>query len=104
MMLPVQPMPTMTASTSFNRVAICPAPSREVRDGLRLHHVPPVAGLLHHPGADTRRARRAAPPRAGLVAVAAIERIGEEALHCDGEQRLEELLAVEILERSLARL
>src|SRR5262249_19395088 len=51
-MLPVQPMPTMTASTSFNRVAISLLPSREIRDRLRLDDVALVAILLDQVGID----------------------------------------------------
>src|SRR6195256_4012353 len=104
MMLPVQPMPTMTASTSFNRVAIAAPPLREIRDRLRIDHVALVAIVIDQGGIDRRQAGIADHPPTRLVAVAAIDRIGEEALHRDGEQRLEELLAVEIAERGLARL
>src|SRR5262249_41658224 len=40
----------------------------------------------------------------GLIAVAGVDRIGEEAFHGDLQERFEERLAVEILERSLALL
>src|SRR5262245_4816542 len=104
MMLPVQPMPTMTASISFNRVAIAALPSGKVRDRLRLDHVALVAILIDQGGIDRRQAGIADHPPCGLVAVAAIDGIGEEALHGDLQQRPEELLAVEIGERGLARL
>src|SRR5262245_2496300 len=101
MMLPVQPMPTMTASTSFNRVAMA-ASSREVGDRLRVDDVALAAILLDRVGVGCRQTREADHLPGDLVAVAAIDRVGEEALHGDGEQRLEELLAVEIGKLRLA--
>src|SRR5262249_3752288 len=79
-MPPVQPSPTMTASTSFNLVAISSS-SAHVGDGdwvggeflvAILHDVLPV---------HRDRAGKADQPPARLVAVAAIDRVGEHALH-----------------------
>src|SRR5262245_10241502 len=103
-MLPVQPMPTMTASTSFNRVAISLLPSREIRDRLRLDDVAFVAILLDQVGIDRWQPGEANHLPCDLIAVAAVDRISEEALHCDLQQRLEEWLGVEIAELGLARL
>src|SRR5262245_16964241 len=94
MMLPVQPMPTMTASTSFNRVAMA-ASSRKVRNRLRRLLVRLVAVLRDHVAIGRRQAGEADHLPRHLVAIAAIDRIGEEPLHVEGEQPLEELLAVE---------
>src|SRR5438067_2414586 len=101
MMLPVQPMPTMTASTSFKRVAMAVS-SRKIGDRLRLGDVALAAILLDRIGVGCRQAREAHHLPGNLVAVAAIDRIGKEAFHGDGEQRLEELLAVEIGELGLS--
>src|SRR5262245_45216953 len=95
MMLPVQPMPTMTASTSFNRVAMS-APSGKVGDRLRLGDVALAAVLIDQVGVGCRQAGKADHPPRRLVAVAAVDRVGEKALHGEGEQRLEKLLAVEL--------
>src|SRR5438105_3038117 len=90
MMLPVQPMPTMTASTSFNRVAMA-ASSRKVRNGLRRLLVGLVAVLRDVVAVGRGQAREADHLPRDLVAVAPMNRVGEEALHVDGEQRLEQL-------------
>src|SRR5262245_38695337 len=95
MMLPVQPMPTMTASTSFNRVAMS-APSRKVGDRLRLGDVALAAILLDQVRVGCRQAGETQHLPGHLVAIAAVDRVGEKALHGDGEQRLEKLLAVEV--------
>src|SRR5262249_13757469 len=101
MMLPVQPMPTMTASTSFKRVAMAPS-SRKVRDRLPRHGVPLLAIVLDQVGVGRGQARKADHLPRHLVAVAAVDRIGEEALHGEVEERVEKLLAVEIDEVGLA--
>src|SRR5215831_18527659 len=101
MMLPVQPMPTMTASTSFKRVAMAPS-SRKVRDRLRRHGVTLVAVLLDQVGVGRGQARKADHLPRHLVAVAAVDRIGEEALHGELEERIEKLLAVEVDQVGLA--
>src|SRR5229473_3011568 len=103
MMLPVQPMPTMTASTSFNRVAMA-ASSRKVRNGLRRLLVGLVAVLRDDVAIGCRQTGEADHLPRHLVAVAPMDRIGEEALHVEPEQRLEELLAVEADELRLALL
>src|SRR5262245_28746964 len=95
MMLPVQPMPTITASASFNRVAIS-ASSRKVGDRLRLGDVALAAILVDQVGVGRRQAGKAHHPPRHLVAVAAVDRIGKEALHGDGEQCLKKLPAVEV--------
>src|SRR5262249_20666531 len=100
-MLPVQPMPTITASTSFNRVAMS-ASSRKVAYRLRLGDVALAAILLDQVGVGRRQAGKAHRPTRRLVAVAAVDRIGKEALHGDGEQRLKKLLAVEVGKLRLA--
>src|SRR5207245_11293398 len=81
MLLPVQPMPTMTASTSFNRVAIASPSSREIRDRLRFHDVALVAIFLDQVGIDRRQAGEADHLPRHFVAIAAVDRISEEALH-----------------------
>src|SRR5262249_54881039 len=100
-MAPVQPMPTMTASTSFNRVAIAPS-SREVRDRLRIRDIFLVAVGVDLVRIDRRQAGEAEhlPPR--LVAVAAIDRVAEEALHGDVEERVEEAGGADAVELGLA--
>src|SRR5713101_8570147 len=78
---PVQPRPTRTTSTSFSLVVMSFSPSAHVRDADRIDRVFLVAKLLDvlivhrdHPGeADQLPAR--------LVAVAAVDRVGEHALH-----------------------
>ncbi len=102
MMLPVQPMPTMTASTSFNRVVMPASPSRKIRDGLRLDDVALVAVLIDQCRIDRGEPRIAHHAPGGLVAVAPIDRIGEEAFHGDLQQGLEKRLAVEVVEQSFA--
>src|SRR5438876_7204582 len=76
---PVQPIPTMTASTSFKRVAMAIAPSRKVGDRLRLDEIALVAILIDAVGVERGQARIADHLPGRLVAVAAIDRIGEEA-------------------------
>src|SRR5712691_377302 len=79
-MPPVQPSPTMTTSTSFSLVVMSPS-SAHVRDADGVDRVFLVAVLLdvlivhrdHSGEADHLPAR--------LVAVAAVDRVGEHALH-----------------------
>src|SRR6185436_20630188 len=76
-MLPVQPMPITTASTSFNTVAMAPLPLRKVRDGLRS-----LVIFLAEIGLDflaiaRRQAREADHLPCNLVLVAAVNRVGE---------------------------
>src|SRR5215813_11944326 len=80
-MPPVQPRPTMTTSTSFSFVAMVPSRSTDVRDpdgivGERL-----VAILLDMLAVNRDRAREAEHLPARLVAIAAVDRVGEHALH-----------------------
>src|SRR4029077_2813139 len=93
-----------TASTSFNRVAMSEPLSQEIGDRLRFGRVALVAILLDQFGIDRRQPREADHPPRGFVAVAAVDRIGEEALHGDLQKRFEERPAVEVLERSLTLL
>src|SRR6516162_2198772 len=79
-MPPVQPNPTMTASTSFNFVTILP-PSAHVRDadgvggeGLVAIFLDVLAMHRDHPGETDQ-------PPAHFVAVAAIDRIREHPFH-----------------------
>src|SRR5258705_8090202 len=98
--VPVQPMPTMTASTSFKRVAI--APSRKVGDRLRVDEIALVAILIDAVGVQRRQARIADHLPRRLVAIAPIDRIGKEAFHHQVDERVEELPAVELAELRLA--
>src|SRR5262249_47517040 len=101
-MLPVQPMPTMTASTSFNRVAISLLPSREIRDRLRLDDVALVAILLDQVGIDRRQSGGPNHVPCDLVAITAVDRMGGGVPPGDMQQRLQEWLGVEIDELGLA--
>src|SRR5262245_31222794 len=101
---PVQPMPTMTASTSFKRVAMAIAPSRKVGDRLWLDEIAPVAILIDAVGVERRQARIADHLPGGLVAIAAIDWISQEAFHHQVDERIEELPAIEIAELGLAAL
>src|ERR1700688_43510 len=103
MMAPVQPSPIVTASTSFNRVTMS-ASLREVRNGLRLGDVAFVAIFIDDVGVGRRQAGEAEHPPRRLVAVAAIDRIAEEAFHGQRQEAGEEGARIEILERGLALL
>src|SRR5579871_3452775 len=101
-MLPVQPTPITTASTSLRTVAMVVPSLREVRDRARwlvvlLAEV--CLDVLLVGGGQARIAHHL--PRR-LVAVAAVDRIGEEALHRDLQQRVEEHPAGERREIGLA--
>src|SRR5215472_5947559 len=98
---PVKPMLTTTASVSFNRFAIA-ASSTEVCDRLRVRDIALATEGIDLVGIGGGQAGEAEQLPADLVAIAAIDRIGEEAGHGDPVQLAEEGLAVEILERSLA--
>src|SRR5215469_8865920 len=102
-MLPVQPTPITTASTSFKSVAMtglsldpyCGLRGvlREVRDRARR-----LVVFLAEIGLDLLaigggQSRIADHPPGNLVAVAAIDRIGEEAFHGDLQERVEEHVA-----------
>src|SRR5258705_10540660 len=82
--VPVQPMPTMTASTSFKRVAI--APSRKVGDRLRLDEIALVAILIDAVGVERRQAWIADHLPCDLRPVPAIDRIREEPFHHRSDQ------------------
>src|SRR5580693_1736484 len=104
MMAPVQPMPTMTASTSFSLVAIVASGSREIRDRPRRRDVALVVIGIDLFAVERRQAREAEHLPGDLVAVAAVHRIGEEALHHDREHAVEEGRGGKILELGLALL
>src|SRR5690349_7602157 len=101
--LPVQPMPITTASTSLSRVTISDALG-EIADRARLGAIALAAigldrGLvIRHQAGITQHL----PP--GQVAIAAVIGVGEEAFHHDREQRLEEFLRIESREFRLAAL
>src|SRR6478736_2443388 len=78
MMLPVQPMPTSTASTCFSFLAMV-LPSAEIGDGLRFDAdlLAPIGLGLGGPGRGQAGIADHAP--GNLVAIAAIHGIGEEA-------------------------
>src|SRR5206468_5634961 len=92
---PVQPMPTMTASASFNRVAIATA-SGKICDRLRLRDVTLVAVGIDFVGINGGKTGETDHLPCNLVAIAAIDRIGEEALHGDGEELIEERTGIEV--------
>src|SRR5271154_1038284 len=77
MMLPVQPMPTSTASTSFN-LRVMTGPSRKIGDGLRVLLVALAAISLDFFPIGGGQAGIADHAPGRLVAIAAIDRIGEE--------------------------
>src|SRR6185312_2415024 len=104
MMAPVQPMPTMTASTSFSFVAIARAPLREICDRTRRRDVALVVVGVDLLAVERRQAREAEHLPPDLVAVAAVHRIGEEALHHDRDHAVEEAGCGEILEFRLTLL
>src|SRR5499427_1858994 len=79
-MPPVQPRPTMTASTSFNFVAILP-PSAHVRDADGVHREWLVAISLDVLAMHRDHPRETDQPPARLVAVAAVDRIREHPFH-----------------------
>src|SRR4030095_12582707 len=81
MMPPVQPRPTTTASTSLSFVTISPPPLAHIRDAERSVGELLVAialDVLAMHGDGTREADQL-PAR--FVAIAAIDRVGEHALH-----------------------
>src|SRR3954469_25312602 len=79
-MPPVQPSPTMTASTSFNLVAMSSS-SAHVRDADGCGWKFLVAIFLDILPMHRDRAGKTDQPPARLVAVAAIDRVGEHPLH-----------------------
>src|SRR5262249_54959304 len=74
---PVQPIPTMTASTSFKRVTML-LPSRKVRDRLGWSDVAFVDIGVDLVGVGGRQAWEPEHCPRDLIAVAAIHRVGEE--------------------------
>src|ERR1700761_6467521 len=78
-MPPVQPSPTMTTSTSLSLVVIV-APSTQIRDAERLvrERLAPIA--LDMVAVHGDRAGKADDRPSGFVAVAAIDRVGIDAL------------------------
>src|SRR5258705_11460248 len=75
-MPPVQPRPTITTSTSLSFVAMCRPPSAHVRNADRFIGERLVLELLDVLPMHRDRAREADQPPAGLVAVAAMDRVG----------------------------
>src|SRR5215471_1767146 len=94
-------MPTMTASISFQRILTC-ASSREVRDRLGRLDVALVEEGVDLVGIGRRQAGEAEHGPGNLIAVAAVRRIGEEALHHQAVQAAKERLGGEILKLRLA--
>src|SRR5438105_7671481 len=121
MMVPVRPTPTIATSTGLSLVAMAAPPVIAAeQDVLRVpvlvylgdalddildryrRCVVGHAVLLDVRGVDGRDAREADQLPAGLVAVAAIDRIGEEALQRVREQHVEEELRAHRLQLDLA--
>src|SRR5258707_8868867 len=82
-MPPVHPSPTMTTSTSFRRVAM--VPSRKIDDARRLDVVLLIAVRLDVLRMYRDGAGEADHPPRHLVAVPAVDRIGEEPLHRESQ-------------------
>src|SRR5262245_58011297 len=80
-MPPVQPRPTITTSTSLSFVAMCRPPSAHVRNADRFIGERLILEFLDVLAMHRNRAREADQPPAGLVAVAAVDRVSEHALH-----------------------
>src|SRR3981189_173842 len=78
-MPPVQPRPTITTSTSLSFVAMCRPPSAHVRNADRIIGERLVLDFFEVLAMHRDRAREADQPPAGLVAVAAVDRVGEHA-------------------------
>src|SRR5262249_23923887 len=79
-----------------------PLPSRKIRDRLWFCHVALVAVGIDLVGIDRGETREADHLPGDLVAIAAVNRIGEEALHGDGEELMEECAGIKALELGLA--
>src|SRR5579871_6100568 len=101
MMLPDQPMPTMTASTAFIRLAMA-MPSGKIGDRFRLDRDLLAAVFQRLLGIGGGQAGIADHPPRHLAAIAAVDRVGEETLHRGLQHGLEELLAVDLGEIGLA--
>src|SRR5262245_16829910 len=80
-MPPVQPRPTMTTSTSLSFVAMCRPPSAHVRNADRFIGERLVLEFLDVLAMHRDRAREADQPPAGLISIAAMDRVGEHTLH-----------------------
>src|SRR5262245_52355553 len=80
-MPPVQPSPTMTASTSLSLVTMVRPPSAHVRDADWIVRERFVLEPLDVLPMDRDGAREADELPARFVAVAAVDRVGEHALH-----------------------
>src|SRR3954470_21124412 len=80
-MPPVQPRPTITTSTSLSFVAMCRSPSAHVRNADRFIGERLVLEFFDVLAMYRDRAREADQPPAGLVAVAAMDRVGKHAFH-----------------------
>src|SRR5262245_34134901 len=75
---------------------------RKIRDRLRLDEIALVAILIDAVGVERRQARIADHLPGRLVAIAAMDRIGEEALHHQVDERVEELPAIKLSKLGLA--
>src|SRR4029453_15022796 len=95
-MPPVHPRPTMTTSTSLKRVAI--GHLRKIENALWFDVVRLVAIGLDVFWRDRDHAGKTDHLPRDLVAIAAVHRIGEEALHCRREQQVEEFLCGDSVE------
>src|SRR5216684_8188487 len=80
-MPPVQPRPTTTTSTSLSFVAIAPSSSAHVRDADRIALEFLVAEFLDIFAMHRDDAGEAEHAPARLVAIAAVDRVGEHAFH-----------------------
>src|ERR1700716_557849 len=78
-MPPVQPRPTITTSTSLSFVAMCCPPSAHVRNADRIIGERLVLEFFSVLPMHRDRAWKADQPPAGLVAVAAMDRVGKHA-------------------------
>src|SRR5579872_7104912 len=83
---------TLAASAAPRKRSLMSPSSRKVGDGLRRRIEAFVAIGLDLVGIERRETGKSDHLPGGLVAIAAIDRIGEEPLHGDVEQRIEELL------------
>src|SRR5262249_41092437 len=100
-MLPVNPTPMQTASTSLSMIAITRSRLGKVRDRARrlVVFLAEIFGDLLPIGRREAGVANHLPAR--HVAVAAIDRVGEKALHGDLQKGVEEHPAGEALERRL---
>src|SRR5579871_1283222 len=88
-----------TTSTSFSFVTIASLASRKVRNGLRFGYGKALAAIrVDLVGVDGGQTREAQHAPGGLVAIAAMNGIGEEPFHVDREKRSEELFGVQAVE------